>query len=187
MKPLKLAHWFLLRYTVNSVNIPMDDILSPFILLEFWREALRGRQEKRKTQKFRRGKPRTCRKRWAASWGTCPRRAARWPGPCAPAPGRRKRMSGSWWCPGRSAAGCCSSACAARRCTRPRSGARDPLVGRETRWQKRGTRRKRFRSTGTVQRKENRCKKGQVSLSDALFELSKLSPFFPMLLKFGSE
>ena len=69
----------------------------------------------------------TCRKRWAASWDTCQRRAARWPGPCAPAPGRRRWMSGSWWRRERSLADCCWWACAARRCSGPRWGPAGPL------------------------------------------------------------
>lgn len=70
---------------------------------------------------------RTCRKRWEASWDTCQRRAAHWQGLCAPAPGRRRWTSGSWWCRGRTAADCCWSVCAAWTCSEPRWGPTGPL------------------------------------------------------------
>lgn len=54
---------------------------------------------------------------------------ARWQGLCAPAPGRRRWMSGSWWCRGRTAADCCWRVCAAWKCSEPRWGPAGPLQG----------------------------------------------------------
>lgn len=85
---------------------------------------------------------RTCRKRWAASWDTCQRRAARWPGLCALAPGHRRWTSGSWWRQERTAADCCWWACAARRCSGPRWGPTGPLQREE--------RKRRGKSNGSV-------------------------------------
>lgn len=70
---------------------------------------------------------RTCHKRWEASWDTCQRRVAHWQGLCAPAPGHRRWMSGSWWCRGRTAADCCWLVCAAWKCSEPRWGPTGPL------------------------------------------------------------
>lgn len=43
----------------------------------------------------------TYQKHWGASWGSCPHRAARWPGCLFPLPAVRIRQSGSEWPPPR--------------------------------------------------------------------------------------
>lgn len=43
----------------------------------------------------------TCQRHWGASWGSCPHRAARWPGYLVPPPAAHTRQSGSEWLPPR--------------------------------------------------------------------------------------
>lgn len=74
---------------------------------------------------------RTCRRRWAASWGTCRRTAPRWPGASGPAPA----AGTGWW--GRWPTGRCPAAArsvwgrAARRPRKPLACPADPLQQRE--------------------------------------------------------